>query len=48
MTNPMEYFAQQTEAFFSCTDFFPFTRNERRRHDPEVEKLLVKLWGVAQ
>ena len=28
MTNPMEYFAESTEAFFSRNDFFPFTRDE--------------------
>ena len=47
MTNPMEYFAESTEAFFSRNDFFPFTRAELKQHDPQMEKLLVRLWGVA-
>lgn len=47
LTNPMEYFAESTEAFFSRNDFFPFTRDELKRHDPEMERLLVKLWGVT-
>ena len=33
-TNPMEYFAETTEAFFGTNDFFPFVRSELRRHDP--------------
>ena len=46
MTNPMEYFAETSEAFFSRNDFFPFTRNELKAHDPEMFALLEKLWGV--
>jgi len=48
MTNPMEYFAELTEAFFSRNDFFPFTREELHRHDPEMENLLAKLWGESK
>ena len=39
-TNPMEYFAEATEAFFGTNDFYPFVRAELRRHDPEMESLL--------
>jgi hypothetical protein len=48
MTNPMEYFAETTEAFFSRNDFFPFNRAELKKHDPEMEQLLAKLWGVTE
>ncbi len=48
MTNPMEYFAETTEAFFSRNDFFPFTRVELRKHDPEMEQLLSTLWGATK
>ena len=48
MTNRMEYFAESTEAFFSRNDFFPFTHDELKQHDPEMEKLLAKLWGVVK
>lgn len=48
MTNPMEYFAESTEAFFSRNDFFPFDRAELKKHDPEMEQLLAKLWGVKK
>lgn len=46
MTNPMEYFAELTEAFFGRNDFFPFDRAELKKHDSDGEKLLGKLWGV--
>lgn len=46
MTTPMEYFAETTEAFFGRNDFFPFTRDELRKHDPHMFEVLGKLWGV--
>ena len=46
LTNPQEYFAECTESYFSRNDFFPFTRDELRQHDPEMFGLLEKLWGV--
>ena len=45
MTDPMEYFAECTEAFFSRNDFYPFNRTELQQHDPDVDALLVRLWG---
>ncbi|MCX6901956.1 MAG: zinc-dependent peptidase [Verrucomicrobia bacterium] len=46
MTNPQEYFAETTEAFFGTNDFFPFTRAELKQHDPEMFALLEKLWNL--
>ena len=46
MTNPQEFFAENTEAFFSCNDYFPFTRDELKQHDPETFALLEKLWNL--
>ena len=46
MTNPQEYFAECTEAYFSKNDFFPFSRTELKQLDPEMFTLLEKLWGV--
>ena len=46
MTTPQEYFAENTEAFFSRNDFFPFTREELKKHDPEMYELLKKLWQI--
>lgn len=48
LTNPMEYFAESAEAFFGRNDFFPFTRDDLKKHDPEMERLVVKLWGVTE
>jgi hypothetical protein len=47
MANPMEYFAETTEAFFSRNDYYPFTREELKSQDPEMFTLLGQLWGVA-
>ncbi len=44
--NPMEYFAEATEAFFGANDFYPFVRAELKQHDPEMESLLKTLWGA--
>ena len=46
MTTPQEYFAETSEAYFSRNDFFPFTREELKKHDPAMFALLKKLWGV--
>lgn len=45
MTNAKEYFAECTEAFFSRNDFFPFTREELKLHDPRIYALLERLWA---
>ena len=44
MTNPQEYFAEMTEAFFGTNDFFPFTREELKPHDPAMFRLLEEVW----
>lgn len=46
-TNPMEYFAEGSEAFFGTNDFFPFVRPELKRHDPELFALLGQLWKTG-
>ena len=48
MTDPQEYFAESTEAFFSTNDFFPFTREELRGHDPGMFVLLEQFWGISR
>lgn len=45
MSNPQEYFAECSEAFFSTNDFFPFDRSQLTKHDPAMFALLGKLWG---
>lgn len=45
LTNPQEYFAESSEAYFTRNDFFPYDRKELEQHDPETLKLIAKLWG---
>ena len=45
LTNPMEYFAEGTEAFLGTNDFYPFVRGELMRHDPQLAEYLAKVWG---
>lgn len=44
LTTPMEYFAEATEAYFGRNDFYPFTRDELKVHDPGAYELLGKVW----
>ncbi len=46
--NPMEYFAESSEAFFGTNDFYPFVSAELKQHDPEMYGLLQKLWGAGK
>jgi len=47
MTTAMEYFAEATEAYFGRNDFFPFTRDDLKKHDPDMDELLGKLWQAG-
>lgn len=42
---PQEYFAELTEAYFGRNDFFPFTREKLKLHDPDGYKVLSDSWG---
>lgn len=44
ITDPQEYFAEGTEAFFGTNDFYPFVRAELRQHDPRLYHLLEQVW----
>ncbi len=44
LTNPMEYFAEATEAYFGTNDFYPFVRAELKVHDPGAVRLLEAVW----
>lgn len=45
MTNPMEFFAEMSEAYFGTNDFFPFVHGELKEAEPETYALLRDLWG---
>ena len=44
LTDPMEFFAEMTEAYFGANDFFPFTRAELKESEPEIYDLLGIIW----
>jgi hypothetical protein len=45
LENARGYFAEGTEALFGRNDFYPFSRDELKRHDPELYSLLERLWA---
>jgi hypothetical protein len=42
--NPMEYFAELTEAVFALNDYFPFTRRQLEAHDPDGFAVVKDAW----
>jgi hypothetical protein len=48
LTNPMEYFAELTEAYFGKNDFYPFVQDELKQHDPAGYALMEKVWGKTK
>jgi hypothetical protein len=44
VTNPMEFFAEMTEAYLGMNDFFPFDRAELQREEPEVPAMPARIW----
>lgn len=46
-TNPEEYLAEISEAYFWTNDFFPFDRQDLAAHDPEGLALVEQIWGVG-
>ena len=45
LNNDQEYFAEATEAYFGTNDFYPFVRAELQKHDPEMYKVIRKVWN---
>jgi dipeptidyl-peptidase-4 len=48
LTNPKEYFAETTEAYFGVNDFYPFVRAELKEHDPAGFALMETVWGKVR
>ena len=44
MNNPMEFFAEMTEAYFGKNDFFPFTKEELKEYDPDTYRWIETEW----
>jgi len=47
LTDINEYFAELTEAYFLKNDFYPFTRDELKTHDPDGYAVLKEIWEGA-
>lgn len=45
LTDDKEYFAELSEAYFGRNDFYPFTREDLEKHDPEGYRLMQSTWG---
>ncbi len=45
LTDHKEYFAEATEAYFGTNDFYPFMRDDLRKHDREMHDLLEEVWA---
>ncbi|MGB9690354.1 hypothetical protein [Thermogutta sp.] len=47
LKNVMEFFAENSEAFFGKNDFYPFTRDDLEKYDPKTCALIAAMWGVS-
>ncbi|MDA7865501.1 hypothetical protein N9A70_01860 [Akkermansiaceae bacterium] len=46
-TNHKEYFAEATEAYLYCNDFYPFVAAELKDFDPKAFAVMKEVWGPA-
>jgi hypothetical protein len=46
-TNDHEYFAELTCCYMDKLHYFPFTRDDLKKHDPNGYKLMEAVWGKA-
>lgn len=46
LTDEKEYFAEATEAYFGKNDYYPFTREELKSHDPIGYAMIETVWKV--
>lgn len=47
LTNPQEYFAELSEAYFLRNDIYPFIREELVAYDPRGADLVRALWNLS-
>jgi hypothetical protein len=48
LTDHKEYYAEATEAFFGCNDYYPFVRPQLKDHDPAIYAIVQETWGVER
>ncbi|MHC4641058.1 MAG: hypothetical protein ACYS32_05390 [Planctomycetota bacterium] len=44
LTDPKEYFAEMSEAYYGVNDHYPFIQFELKQFDPNACELMTKLW----
>jgi hypothetical protein len=47
LTNEKEFFAEMSESYFGDNDFYPFNQAELKRDEPELYKMMARIWGPA-
>lgn len=47
LTDPMEFFAEASEAYFGRNDFQPFNRRQLKTFDAKTYRMVEKVWGVT-
>ncbi len=45
INNAFEYFAELTEAYFGDNDYYPYTKNDLKNHDPKAFKILSEIYN---
>ena len=45
LTNHKEFFSEMTEAYFGTNDFYPFNHAELKTAEPEIYKLIARIWA---
>lgn len=48
MNNEHEYFAELSEAYFGCNDYFPYNRQQLKEHDPTGYQMIHELWNLPE
>ena len=46
LTNPKEFFAEMTEAYFGVNDFYPFNRAELKQDEPGLFEKMGRWWSA--
>lgn len=47
-TNELEYFAELSRAYLHKLNYYPFTRDDLKKHDPLGYKMMELTWGKAK
>lgn len=47
LNDPMEFFAECSEAYFGNNDFEPFNRAQLKTFDPEAWSMVRKMWAIS-